>query len=69
MKSKKMQLIAIAAGIVILCSGAKMAYDGWCQEATDDAYIDGNILPLRTAVTGYVSKVMFHDNQNVKKGD
>ena len=69
MKSKKMQLIAIAAGIVILCSGAKMAYDGWCQEATDDAYIDGNILPLRTAVTGYVSKVMFRDNQNVKKGD
>jgi membrane fusion protein, multidrug efflux system len=68
-KSKKTLMAAIAVGIVILCSGSKMAYDGWCLETTDDAYIDGNIIPLRTAVTGYVSKVMFHDNQRVKKGD
>jgi membrane fusion protein (multidrug efflux system) len=69
MKSKKMLMAAIAVGVVILCSGSKIAYDDWCQETTDDAYIDGNIIPLRTAVTGYVNKVLFHDNQEVKKGD
>ena len=69
MKSKKMLMAAIAVGVVVLCSGSVIAYDGWCQESTDDAYIDGNIIPLRTAVTGYVSKVMFQDNQKVTKGD
>lgn len=69
MKSKKMLFTAIAVGIVIICSGSVIAYDDWCQESTDDAYIDGNIIPLRTSVTGYVTKVMFQDNQKVNKGD
>jgi membrane fusion protein (multidrug efflux system) len=68
-KSKKIILTALAIGVVILCSGAKIIYSSWCQETTDDAYIDGNILPLRTAVTGYIDKVLFKDNQKVNKGD
>lgn len=67
--SKKMLIVAVAVGVVILCSGFKLAYDSWCHESTDDAYIDGNIIPLRTAVTGYVSKILFKDNQKVSKGD
>ncbi|MDN5553572.1 biotin/lipoyl-binding protein [Prevotella sp.] len=69
MKSKKMLFTAIAVGVVIICSGSVIAYDDWSQESTDDAYIDGNIIPLRTSVTGYVTKVMFQDNQKVAKGD
>jgi len=68
-KSKKMLVTVIAVGIVILCSGFKMVYDSWSRETTDDAYIDGNIIPLRTAVTGYIDKVLFQDNQKVAKGD
>jgi len=67
--SKKVLIIAIAIGVVILSSGFKLAYDSWCHEGTDDAYIDGNIIPLRTAITGYVDKILFKDNQKVAQGD
>ena len=46
-----------------------MIYNSWSHESTDDASIDGNIIPLRTSVTGYIEKVRFHDNQKVTKGD
>jgi membrane fusion protein (multidrug efflux system) len=36
---------------------------------TDNAQIDGNIIPLRTKIGGYVESVRFHDNQRVNKGD
>ncbi|GAA6529776.1 secretion protein HlyD [Segatella asaccharophila] len=69
LKSKKVLTAVIAAGVVILCLGVSMAYHNWCYESTDDACIDGNIIPLRTSVTGYVDRILFHDNQQVRKGD
>jgi len=66
---KKILFIALTAGIVILCSGSKVVYESWCHETTDDAQIDGNIIPLRTTVTGYISEIRFTDNQTVKQGD
>lgn len=66
---KNLLILASAIGIVILCSGSKMVYESWCHESTDDAQVDGNIVPLRTTVTGYISHIRFTDNQNVKRGD
>ncbi|GAA6529052.1 secretion protein HlyD [Segatella asaccharophila] len=57
------------AGIIVLGLVLKLGYDSWCHESTDDAQIDGNIIPLRTMVTGYISQVRFTDNQKVKRGD
>ena len=68
-KSKKMLTVIIAIIAIILCLGLKMIYNSWSHESTDDASIDGNIIPLRTSVTGYIEKVRFHDNQKVTKGD
>ncbi len=39
------------------------------HEATDDAFIDGNIVPLSPRVNGHVVKVYVHDNQWVATGD
>jgi membrane fusion protein (multidrug efflux system) len=39
------------------------------EESTDNAQIDADIIPIRTAVTGYVKSIHFKDNQLVKKGD
>lgn len=68
-KSKKIVTVIIAAGALVLALGCKMIYNSWSHESTDDACIDGNVIPLRTAVTGYIDQVRFHDNQKVTKGD
>jgi len=67
--SKKIIYIGIAIGVVAICLGVNVWYDAWCHESTDDAQIDGNVIPLRTTVTGYISQIRFVDNQQVKNGD
>lgn len=37
--------------------------------STDDAYIEGHIVPISSKVPGYVSNIHVNDNQPVKKGD
>ncbi len=67
--SRKVIYVGVITGVVILGVVFRLGYNSWCHESTDDAQIDGNIIPLRTMVTGYISQVRFIDNQRVKKGD
>jgi membrane fusion protein (multidrug efflux system) len=69
MKTKKIILIVSLSIIVVLAIAAKMGYNAWSHESTDDAQIDGNIIPLKTTVTGFVKEIRFKENQEVKKGD
>jgi membrane fusion protein, multidrug efflux system len=39
------------------------------HESTDNAQVDGNILPVLTKVSGYVQNVRVRENQPVKAGD
>jgi membrane fusion protein, multidrug efflux system len=38
-------------------------------ESTDNAQLDGDIIPVRSKLAGYLAEVRFQDNQRVKKGD
>ena len=38
-------------------------------ESTDDAFIDGHVVPVSSRVSGHVAKVCVEDNQLVKEGD
>ncbi|MBO0799140.1 MAG: HlyD family secretion protein, partial [Blastocatellia bacterium] len=38
-------------------------------ESTDDAFIEGHVVPLSPKVSGYAVKVYVDDNQHVKKGE
>jgi membrane fusion protein (multidrug efflux system) len=40
-----------------------------CYEETDNAQIDGNIVPIRTTVSGFIEKINVTENQQVKEGD
>lgn len=65
MKKIIITLILVIAGI-----GAILIYrEGQRFETTDNAQIDGNIIPVRTKITGYVESLRFRDNQHVNKGD
>lgn len=66
---KRKFLLGLAVIIIVVCCGSKMIYESWKHETTDDAQVDGNIIPLRTTVSGYIRKIQFTDNQQVKKGD
>jgi membrane fusion protein, multidrug efflux system len=58
----------IVALIVLLVGG----YFGWryltSYETTDDAQVDGHLMPLSTRISGYMIKVNVDDNQFVKAG-
>jgi membrane fusion protein, multidrug efflux system len=64
----------IRATVVVLlaASGAyafhKLSY-ALDHESTDDAFIEGVVVPISSEVKGQVTKVLVDDNQYVKKGD
>jgi membrane fusion protein (multidrug efflux system) len=55
----------IAAAVV----GGLYAHHAAGFESTDDAQLDGDIVPVRGKLVGYLAEVRFHDNQKVRKGD
>ena len=59
----------IIAILVLLVAG----FFAWryltTYESTDDAQVDGHLMPLSARVSGYISKVNVDDNQIVKAGD
>ncbi|MBL0128859.1 MAG: HlyD family secretion protein [Flavobacteriales bacterium] len=59
----------IGLGVVAVIAGIVFFIRSQGHEKTDNAQLDGNIVPVRAAVTGYVDAVLFSDNQRVKKGD
>lgn len=65
----KRKKLLIGLGAVALIATVVYFILSMGHEKTDNAQLDGNIVPIRAAVTGYVDAVLFNDNQRVKKGD
>jgi membrane fusion protein (multidrug efflux system) len=68
-KPGKKLLIAGIAIVVILAAGLIYFFSGANYESTDNAQLDGDIVAIRSGVTGYIKNFRFADNQPVKKGD
>ncbi len=67
---KKPRLIALSVtGVIIVAVAVKYIVSTLSIESSDNAQIDGNIIPIRTKVGGYVTDIRFKDNQIVEKGD
>ncbi|HUA02122.1 MAG TPA: HlyD family secretion protein [Candidatus Aquilonibacter sp.] len=63
------RLFLIVAGIVVIVGGIFAWRYFSSYESTDDAEVDGHLMPLSTRISGYVLKVNVDDNQFVHKGD
>jgi len=69
-KKKPARLIIIGViAVVIIAVGAYFFISGAAYETSDNAQLDGDIVPVRSSVTAYINSVRFKDNQLVKKGD
>jgi membrane fusion protein, multidrug efflux system len=66
-RRKKMLLIAIAAVLAVV--GAYFVWNAFRYEDTDDAQVDGHIMPLSARINGQVEKVNFIEGQIVHAGD
>lgn len=55
---------------LVLLVGGYFAYNYFSSyESTDDAEVDGHLMPLSARISGYITKVNVDDNQAVKAGD
>jgi membrane fusion protein, multidrug efflux system len=62
------KIIALVVALVLLVGGF-FAYEYFqTYESTDDAQVDGHLMPLSARISGYVIKVNVDDNQEVKAG-
>lgn len=62
------KIIAIVVVLVLLVGGF-FAYEYFqTYESTDDAQVDGHLMPLSARISGYVISVNVDDNQEVKAG-
>nr|WP_320131518.1 HlyD family secretion protein [uncultured Holophaga sp.] len=66
--SKAMKALKIAVPLVIL-AGLGMYFHYRNRVSTDDAQVDGHLVPVSSKVYGHVGKVLVADNQEVKAGD
>ena len=62
------RMYLIIAALVVLAG----AFFGWryfsSYESTDDAQVDGHLMPISSRISGYVSKVNVNDNEYVQAG-
>jgi membrane fusion protein (multidrug efflux system) len=61
-------IVGLLALVALLWGFSKWSY-GRAHESTDNAQVDGHIVPVLAKVGGYVTKVVVEDNQRVKEGD
>ncbi len=68
MKKPLIPIIALAAVGALYWVGKTSLYN-FAHESTDNAQVDGSIVPVLAKVGGYVSKLDVAENQPVKDGD
>lgn len=65
-----MKIVALLAGCLLLTTAGVMWYMAVADEVTtDDAQVDGRIVPIASKIPGNIVEVLVQDNQPVKAGD
>jgi membrane fusion protein (multidrug efflux system) len=67
-RNPRAKWIALAVAVVLLVGGLLVWHYFSIRESTDDAQIEGDIIPISARVGGTVQRVLFEDNQYVEAG-
>jgi membrane fusion protein (multidrug efflux system) len=68
-KTGRKKLLVVAAAIVALVVGAYFAWNAFRYEDTDDAQVDGHVMPLSARINGHIKDVYVIEGQLVHTGD
>lgn len=71
-KQRKKIILPIVIAIILIVGGwyvyTSIKYNS-THEETDNAQIEGDIVPIIPRTSGYITQINFSDNQQIKKGD
>jgi membrane fusion protein, multidrug efflux system len=67
--SPRKKVLVISAAIVVAIVTVYFAWNAFRYEDTDDAQVDGHVMPLSARINGQVMKVNFVEGQLVHEGD
>src|SRR6202044_3020923 len=67
-KNSSRKLAIIGALVVLAALGVYLWVHSLDRVSTDDAQVDGHIIPISPKIYGKVLEVMVNDNQQVKQG-
>ena len=69
-KKRRRQILAAAAALIVaLAAGVYYLWFVLPYESTDNAFIEGNVIPMASQVPGRVAELLVKDNQAVKQGE
>ncbi len=64
---------AVMAGLALLIAaafyGVPKAWYGWTHVSTDDAFVDGTLVPVASEVAGRITALRVDEHQAVRAGD
>ena len=63
------RFLVISAAIVIVIAGGYFAWNSFRYEDTDDAQVDGHVMPLSARINGHIKEVRVIEGQLVHDGD
>ena len=65
----KFRVAVACAGAFLLMLVLWFVHQSLCYVSTDDAFVEGHVVPISAKVSAHVTKVLVEDNQEVKAGD
>jgi len=68
-KTGSRKFVIFGALAVLAAVGIYLWVSSMNRVSTDDAQVDGHIIPVSSKIYGKISEVLVNDNQQVKKGD
>jgi membrane fusion protein, multidrug efflux system len=67
--SRRRRVLVIAAAVVAAIAGGYFAWSAFRYEDTDDAQVDGHVMPLSARISGQIKQVHVIEGQVVHAGD
>ncbi|HTC94698.1 MAG TPA: HlyD family secretion protein [Terriglobales bacterium] len=67
--SSRKRILIISAAVVVAIAGCYFAWNAFRYEDTDDAQVDGHVMPLSARISGHVKEVHVVEGQLVHAGD
>ena len=67
-RNPRIKWIVAAVAVILMVGGLLIWHYFSIRESTDDAQIEGDIIPISARVGGTVTRVLFEDNQYVEAG-